>query len=129
MITRVIPLLLALFVGGAPVVLQASESTCAASPMHTDHAVHAASGHPCHHLTGSTTETRIVAIPRACGHTGELPTSSSVSAQTSPSAPWAAVMPNLAPVSAPLDPIRRYRALAFPRREPGHFPSTTSLRL
>jgi hypothetical protein len=77
MVLRGLAFVLALFVGGAPVVVEACQLTCAWTMKHAD--AHGTShSHSCQHEQSANTTT-ISPVPHACGHTDELPPSSLVS--------------------------------------------------
>jgi orotidine-5'-phosphate decarboxylase len=75
MIRRIVPLLIALAVGGAPVALEACQVVCASAPAHSartvaqDDALHhqTASHHPsCHEASGAPQQ--VSSPTRACDH-------------------------------------------------------------
>jgi len=74
MVLRAIAFALALIVGGAPVVIEACQLTCALTMKHAG-ADGTSHSHSCHHEPTAST-TIISPVPHACGHSDELPPSS-----------------------------------------------------
>lgn len=105
MLKRVLPLLLALAVAGAPAALEACAVACASSMAHpatTD----AAHDHPCHDKAAPQGP-QVSSPPHACSHGGDLPSTPSVAAaqNTSVVVPLALVVASttlVAPVRAPM---------------------------
>jgi len=127
MVKRVLPLLLALAVAGAPATLEFCQLSCAQAAAVQSASRHAASqAHPCHHHVEGQ-GVRAGQSPRACEHGGDHAVARSLAAVRGASltVPLALVAPT--PVAAP--PAARTPLLERDRRSEARDSSPASVPL